>query len=722
MNPKVAVIIPFYNAADTLPRLIKALRSQRYADFAAIFVDDGSTDGGGALVSSADDARFRLLKGNHAGPGPARNIGLDAADSMGADFIAFVDADDMPTPEMLSRTMAAVAETGADIVHFRWSDGTGAEAAPDSTGGSAIYVWNKLYRRKFIEGIRFIDTRFSEDLAFYLESSARAPRLAVLEDVLYVHVRRAGSLWESRRPQEVAAATRRVVEHLNPLMRDCPSRRTARAWREVHLPKLMLRWHRMLGRNLRAVRARARDEYVEFVRGLFRDGWLAPWSSGVRGFRRCLLLRLFVRWLALRRAAEFLRARFSVALLRRRYCRTLRRIAKASGAGRSVRVLFLVSDVSKWKCQSVYDAMAGSGRYDPCMLCDVTTDEWKLPRNDRAHAFRERVDYFRKRGMSVAEGYDPSSDRTMPLSSFRPDVVFYQQPWQMPKNRLPQSVSRRALTCYVSYAVQNYGSLDVNCRQDFHRSLYAYFVQSSAWADCFAADMKATGPFATELVATGHPMLDLVPRNSPSADGPVIYAPHWTVDTGKTSYLVPIGTFSWSGAAVLEYAKRHSGMGWVFKPHPNLRRQLVASGFMSDAEAEGYYRQWAKIGAVCLDGDYMKWFAESRAIVTDSGSFLPEYAATGKPVVRLAPPGGGVQTLEPHRRLFASFYEAHSPEEFLGVMKEVLEEGRDPLAAERRSAAAEAGLAESNAAGNIVAWLDERICQGGVIARKGSRQ
>ena len=714
VSPKVAVIIPFYNAADTLPRLIKALRSQRYADFAAIFVDDGSTDGGGALVSGADDARFRLLKGNHAGPGSARNIGLDAADSMGVEFIAFVDADDMPAPEMLSRTMAAVAETGADIVHFRWSDGTVAEAAPDSAGGSAIYVWNKLYRRRFIEGIRFIDTRFSEDLAFYLESSARAPRLAVLEDVLYVHTRRSGSLWESRTAEDVASATKKVVEYLDPLLDGCASRSVVRAWREVHLPKLMLRWHRMLKRSLRAVRQHAMAEYAAFARELFRKGRLNPFRSGARGFRRCLELRFLVRRLELGIASRRIREWVSAAVLKQRYRNVLARLRGCAGRGTPVRVVFVVSDASKWKCQSVYDAMLASGRYSPCLFCDVTTDELKLPPPVRAAAFRERTGYFRAKGLSVLEGYDTSSGAVVPLAKFRPDVVFYQQPWQMPKDRLPGVASRRALTCYVTYYVQNYGFLDLDCRMDFHRNVFAYFVLNRIWSDYYAADMSARGKYVAELVATGHPMLDAVPRDSPSPDGPVIYAPHWTVDTGRTSYLLPVGTFSWSGSAVLDYARRHREIGWVFKPHPNLRRQLVATGFMTEPEVESYYADWAEVASVCQDGDYMKWFAASRAIVTDSASFLPEYAATGKPVVHLVPPGGGVEPLAPHRRLFASFYEAHSREEFLGVMKEVLEEGRDPLAAERRSAAAEAGLAESNAAGNIVAWLDERIFEGGV--------
>ncbi len=713
MNPEVAIVIPFYNAADTLPTLIDALRNQQFADFTAIFVDDGSTDGGDALVTGAGDSRFRLLKGRHDGPGLARNIGLEAADAMSVEFVAFADADDMPAPEMLSRSVDRIREAEADIVHFRWSDRIGGAPAPDSLGGPAIYVWNKLYRRSAIKGVRFVDAKFSEDLAFFLETSARSPRRVGIDEVLYVHTRRPGSLWESRGPGEVALSTRRVVAHLNPLLRECPSRQVAKAWREVHLPKLMLRWRRMLGRNLRVVRTRAKGEYVEFAKGLFRDGWLSPWGSGVRGFRRCLLLRMSVWCLALGRAASSCRDRFFVALLKRRYQRTLGRLRKNIGSGASVYVFFMVSEVSKWKCQSVYDAMAKSGRYTPCLFCDVTTDELKLPRADRVRAFRDRVDYFRERGLTVLEGYDPSADKVIQLAPFRPDIVFYQQPWQMPRDRLPRFASRRALTCYVAYYVQNYGSLDIDCRMDFHRDIFAYFVLSQVWADHYAADMSKRGQFAAELVATGHPMLDVVPRNSLSSDGPVIYAPHWTVDTGRTSYLLPVGTFSWSGNAVLDYAKLHPEYGWVFKPHPNLRRQLVATGFMTESEVEKYYANWAEVASVCQDGDYMKWFAASRALVTDSASFLPEYAATGKPIVHLVPPGGGVKPLEPHRRLFAGFYRAQSREQLFGILKEILEDGRDPLADERHSAARQAGLAESDAAGNIVSWLDEKIFNGG---------
>ena len=98
---RIAAIIPVYNAQDTLARLLKSLQSQTLRDFAAIFVDDGSTDGTREMLraASADDARMILVEAKHDGPGAARNAGLDEADRIGAEFITFIDADDFLVPD-----------------------------------------------------------------------------------------------------------------------------------------------------------------------------------------------------------------------------------------------------------------------------------------------------------------------------------------------------------------------------------------------------------------------------------------------------------------------------------------------------------------------------------------------------------------------------------------------------------------------------------------------
>jgi glycosyltransferase involved in cell wall biosynthesis len=95
---KVSIIIPLYNKAPYVRRALDSIAAQTFADFEAIVVDDGSTDGGAAIVADYSDARFRLIPQANAGPGAARNAGLAQARG---EFIAFLDADDEWLPNYL---------------------------------------------------------------------------------------------------------------------------------------------------------------------------------------------------------------------------------------------------------------------------------------------------------------------------------------------------------------------------------------------------------------------------------------------------------------------------------------------------------------------------------------------------------------------------------------------------------------------------------------------
>jgi hypothetical protein len=89
--PRVSVAVPLYQKAATVRRCLASIAAQTLGDFEAIVVDDGSTDGCGSAVAELADSRFRLLRQANAGPGAARNRGIEEARSA---YVAFLDADD----------------------------------------------------------------------------------------------------------------------------------------------------------------------------------------------------------------------------------------------------------------------------------------------------------------------------------------------------------------------------------------------------------------------------------------------------------------------------------------------------------------------------------------------------------------------------------------------------------------------------------------------------
>ncbi|HEY4433327.1 MAG TPA: glycosyltransferase family A protein, partial [Candidatus Cybelea sp.] len=101
--PLVSVVVPLYNKARYVMRALQSVATQNVEDFEVIIVDDGSTDGGDEIAAGMPDPRFRLLRQANAGPGSARNRGLQEASG---EFVGFLDADDRWLPHFLSENVA----------------------------------------------------------------------------------------------------------------------------------------------------------------------------------------------------------------------------------------------------------------------------------------------------------------------------------------------------------------------------------------------------------------------------------------------------------------------------------------------------------------------------------------------------------------------------------------------------------------------------------------
>ena len=123
MAPSVSVVLPVFNARDYVGEALKSVLGQSREDFELIVVDDGSTDGSGAILDeyAASDSRVRVDHRPHRGLVPTLNAGCRRAT---ARYIARLDADDVASPERLERQLSflerhpdvAVLGTGVTVV------------------------------------------------------------------------------------------------------------------------------------------------------------------------------------------------------------------------------------------------------------------------------------------------------------------------------------------------------------------------------------------------------------------------------------------------------------------------------------------------------------------------------------------------------------------------------------------------------------------------------
>lgn len=372
--------------------------------------------------------------------------------------------------------------------------------------------------------------------------------------------------------------------------------------------------------------------------------------------------------------------------------------------GERLRVAFVDTEIAKWKTQSLFDLMVADEHYEPFMLiCRRDGDE-----NKRPEEMRPGVDgalaYFRGRGNLAIDAFDPDDVDLKRIRTYAPDLVFYQQPWYA--HNLRQVVGR-ALPCYVPYYVANYGSLMLDATRDLHRYAAYFFLQSEAWVKA----LTGWAPwyfYSGRRVAVGHTALDyayLNPPPSPTAPC-VIYAPHFSFITERAANVLGISTFLKNGREILSYAKAHPEMNWAFKPHPRLKRELVNAGEMTLEEVEAYYAAWAALGTVCLDDGYQALFNRATAMITDCGSFLTEFGATGKPIIHLISSTARVSPMKPSQELYSTYYQVRNLAEMHAVFAQVLERGEDPNRELRQAAVRKAALSGNYAAQNIMDFFD----------------
>lgn len=165
----ISIIVPVYNLENELPRCLDSILAQTHRNIELIVIDDGSSDGSGAILDAyaARDGRIVAVHQKNAGLIAVRERGIALAKGK---YVGFVDGDDMVEPDMFARLLNNALQYDADISHcgvdFVWPDGrvehhygTGALLVHDNFEGQRALLegtqvepalGNKLYRAELL--------------------------------------------------------------------------------------------------------------------------------------------------------------------------------------------------------------------------------------------------------------------------------------------------------------------------------------------------------------------------------------------------------------------------------------------------------------------------------------------------------------------------------------------------------------------------------------------
>lgn len=112
MEEKVSIIVPVYNAEKYIRETIDCVKAQTYENWELVLVEDGSTDESLCILETVErqDGRIRVIRQENGGAAKARNHGLSKAAGR---FVAYLDADDLWSPDKLEKQLAFMAKKEA---------------------------------------------------------------------------------------------------------------------------------------------------------------------------------------------------------------------------------------------------------------------------------------------------------------------------------------------------------------------------------------------------------------------------------------------------------------------------------------------------------------------------------------------------------------------------------------------------------------------------------
>ena len=200
MQPKLTIIMPIYNAKDTLERALHSIPlSERYQ---IVLIDDGSTDGSWHIALDWFDDHYEQMhrssvvhrwSDNH-GVAAAMNLGFSLADG---DYIVSLSSDDYYLTGFFEFDQYLDGKN--DLVYFDLEVNDGSVWHVDEQTKEQYVGAVKFIRREFLGDTRVPDLKWHEDIPFSQALQAKNPQEVFTGIVLkhYTFPRKGSLIWQA---------------------------------------------------------------------------------------------------------------------------------------------------------------------------------------------------------------------------------------------------------------------------------------------------------------------------------------------------------------------------------------------------------------------------------------------------------------------------------------------------------------------------------------------
>ncbi len=381
----------------------------------------------------------------------------------------------------------------------------------------------------------------------------------------------------------------------------------------------------------------------------------------------------------IKRSIFFVPNEIKTTLIPKNYKKVLKRLKKQLGKEK-IKVGVYNSENSKWVYQSLYDEFNKSKLFEPFVLLTLpeissSIDITKLQTN---------YEFFKTKKMNVVFAFDVNKKKHIPINKFDVDIVFIDEPWSISPCQDVYSISKKALCCYCSYGCgTSNGRNEYNSR--IFKQVWKYFLDNKTVKQVLINH----GLKGDNLVVSGSIKLDayLSPLNPTKQlwetnNFRIIYAPHFSFSKNS---ILKFGTFDKYYNFFLNFAKKHPEFEFVFKPHPNLKKEITKQYLMTETETEKYYSEWANLpnSHLYTNGDYFDIFKTSDLMITDCNSFLSEYLPSQKPLIQLIS-NNSVGLNYYRNEICKGYYKVHNLKELQETLENIIHKKTDTLLGERK--------------------------------------
>ncbi len=482
-TPKVSIIIPVYNVEKYLRKALDSVINQTLKELEIICIDDCSTDNSLAILKeyAKKDNRIVILEQKvNQGQGIGRNRALDIAKG---ECIMFLDPDDWYELNACERAYNQLTQNNNDYVYINYcrclenNEGKLYKSGDyhlvslfDNADNPDIKLWElhnnfwinanthcRAYKREFLNkyNIRYDETiRLCEDVPFFAKCIANAKSVSVIKDELYNFYDRQGSTSKDTKIYEGSLISRRKSYDII---------KASEHSKELMLPYLYYAQTVLAHFNhLCDISTKIEKEFYNKIRDFFifldKNEDLTQLQQYSEQYKvvmdiiktpyymyraRKIFKKIFnIEFYAIGGDNRLIISLFGISVKLRLKNTDLpvqdykeiieKRIKPKLKNKKPINVLFLSSDVSKWKYTNLYNKFKESEYFKPQIAIFPYLDAHKNKKNNKID-LTQLYEFHKNKGFDVEYAYAQKKCYYRHLKRFCPDIIIYEQTENTPK-------------------------------------------------------------------------------------------------------------------------------------------------------------------------------------------------------------------------------------------------------------------------------------------------